>query len=74
MVDQPDFSGTTDIVSMPLRCVTVTILPAIFCVWTVNDMSIETRASLLMRLRAADDALAWSDFVCIYEPVIYRIA
>lgn len=37
-------------------------------------MSIETRASLLMRLRATDDALAWSDFVCIYEPVIYRIA
>jgi len=37
-------------------------------------MSIETRASLLLRLRAADDAVAWSDFVCIYEPVIYRIA
>jgi RNA polymerase sigma-70 factor (ECF subfamily) len=37
-------------------------------------MSIETRASLLMRLRATDDSLAWSDFVGIYEPVIYRIA
>lgn len=37
-------------------------------------MSIETRASLLLRLRAPDDSVAWSDFVCIYEPVIYRIA
>jgi len=37
-------------------------------------MSIETRASLLLRLRAADDTVAWYDFVCIYEPVIYRIA
>jgi RNA polymerase sigma-70 factor, ECF subfamily len=37
-------------------------------------MSIETRASLLLRLRADGDATAWTDFVAIYEPVIYRIA
>lgn len=37
-------------------------------------MSIETRASLLLRLRRADDTAAWSDFVAIYEPVIYRLA
>lgn len=37
-------------------------------------MSIETRASLLLRLRADGDATAWADFVAIYEPVIYRIA
>lgn len=37
-------------------------------------MSIETRASLLLRLRHRHDAAAWSDFVGIYEPVIYRLA
>jgi RNA polymerase sigma-70 factor (ECF subfamily) len=37
-------------------------------------MSIETRASLLLRLRADGDTTAWTDFVAIYEPVIYRIA
>jgi len=37
-------------------------------------MSIETRASLLLRLRADGDMTAWADFVAIYEPVIYRIA
>jgi RNA polymerase sigma-70 factor (ECF subfamily) len=37
-------------------------------------MSIETRASLLLRLRADGDTTAWADFVAIYEPVIYRIA
>lgn len=33
-----------------------------------------TRASLLVRLRDPADAVAWSDFVSIYEPVIYRLA
>ncbi len=37
-------------------------------------MSIETRASLLLRLRVPSDAAAWSDFASIYEPVIYRLA
>ncbi|TVQ03125.1 MAG: sigma-70 family RNA polymerase sigma factor [Planctomycetaceae bacterium] len=37
-------------------------------------MSIETRASLLMRLRSAEDTAAWADFLAIYEPVIYRLA
>ena len=37
-------------------------------------MSIETRASLLLRLRDHADGAAWSDFVSIYEPVIYRLA
>ncbi len=38
------------------------------------NMSIETRASLLLRLRDHADGAAWSDFVSIYEPVIYRLA
>lgn len=31
-----------------------------------------TRPSLLLRLRDASDERAWSDFVAVYEPVIYR--
>lgn len=37
-------------------------------------MSLRTRASLLVRLRDATDTVAWSDFVSIYEPVIYAMA
>jgi RNA polymerase sigma-70 factor, ECF subfamily len=37
-------------------------------------MSVDTRPSLLLRLRSAEDTAAWSDFVAIYEPVIYRLA
>lgn len=37
-------------------------------------MSLRTRASLLVRLRDPADAVAWADFVSIYEPVIYRLA
>lgn len=34
----------------------------------------ETRASLILRLKNADDVAAWSDFVSIYAPVIFRVA
>jgi RNA polymerase sigma-70 factor (ECF subfamily) len=34
----------------------------------------ETRASLILRLKNADDVAAWSDFVAIYAPVIFRVA
>lgn len=34
----------------------------------------ETRASLILRLKNAEDAAAWSDFVAIYAPVIFRVA
>lgn len=37
-------------------------------------MSIQTRASLLLRIRDHRDGAAWMDFVAIYEPVIYRLA
>jgi len=37
-------------------------------------MTIQTRASLLLRLHDTADAVAWSDFASIYEPVIYRLA
>lgn len=37
-------------------------------------MSIETRLSLLARIRDHSDGAAWRDFVAIYEPVIYRHA
>ena len=37
-------------------------------------MTIQTRASLLLRLHDPADAVAWSDFASIYEPVIYRLA
>ena len=32
-----------------------------------------TRASLLLRLRDAEDHEAWVEFVTLYEPVIYRL-
>ena len=34
----------------------------------------ETRDSLLVRLRDAQDGHAWAEFVQIYEPVVYRLA
>ncbi|MBB3205248.1 RNA polymerase sigma-70 factor (ECF subfamily) [Rhodopirellula rubra] len=33
----------------------------------------QTRESLLVRLRNADDELAWAEFAAVYEPVIYRM-
>ena len=34
----------------------------------------ETRASLLVRIRDPSDGRAWTEFVQIYEPLVYRIA
>ncbi len=34
----------------------------------------ETRASLLVRIRNPGDGRAWSEFVQIYEPLVYRLA
>lgn len=34
----------------------------------------ETRASLLLRLRDADDMAAWDEFVKLYGPVVFRVA
>lgn len=34
----------------------------------------ETRASLILRLKNAEDVAAWNDFVAIYSPVIFRVA
>jgi RNA polymerase sigma-70 factor (ECF subfamily) len=34
----------------------------------------ETRASLLVRMRNPQDGRAWSEFVQIYEPLVYRLA
>ena len=34
----------------------------------------ETRHSLLLRIRDAEDARAWSEFLEIYRPMIYRVA
>ncbi len=34
----------------------------------------KTRHSLLLRLRDTQDARAWSEFVAIYEPLVYRLA
>ena len=33
----------------------------------------KTRLSLILRLRHADDAAAWQEFVEIYQPLIFRI-
>ncbi len=35
---------------------------------------IETRASLILRLRDARDVEAWEEFVAIYGPVLFRVA
>lgn len=34
----------------------------------------KTRASLILRLRHADDAVAWEEFVEIYQPLVFRLA
>ncbi|MFO0905919.1 MAG: sigma-70 family RNA polymerase sigma factor [Pirellulales bacterium] len=34
----------------------------------------ETRASLILRLRNADDVAAWDEFVEIYGPTVFRVA
>jgi RNA polymerase sigma factor (sigma-70 family) len=34
----------------------------------------ETRASLIVRLKDADDQAAWGEFVEIYRPVVFRLA
>ena len=33
-----------------------------------------TRASLIVRLRTTDDAVAWQEFVDIYQPLVFRLA
>jgi RNA polymerase sigma factor (sigma-70 family) len=38
------------------------------------DESTSTRPSLLIRLRDAGDELAWSEFMEIYGPLVYRLA
>lgn len=34
----------------------------------------ETRASLILRLRNADDVVAWDEFVDLYAPVVFRVS
>ena len=34
----------------------------------------ETRASLILRLRNADDVAAWDEFVEVYGPAVFRVA
>lgn len=34
----------------------------------------DTRASLILRLKNADDVAAWDEFAGIYGPVVYRVA
>lgn len=34
----------------------------------------KTRLSLILRLRHADDAAAWQEFVEIYQPLVFRLA
>jgi RNA polymerase sigma-70 factor (ECF subfamily) len=38
------------------------------------DDSAKTRRSLLLRIRDTQDARAWTEFVAIYEPLVYRLA
>jgi RNA polymerase sigma-70 factor (ECF subfamily) len=38
------------------------------------DDAPKTRHSLLLRIRNTQDARAWSEFVAIYEPLVYRLA
>lgn len=39
----------------------------------MNDFP-DTRRSLLVRLREAQDDAAWGEFIAIYEPLVYRLA
>ena len=34
----------------------------------------KTRLSLILRLRNADDAVAWQEFIEIYQPLVFRLA
>ncbi len=34
----------------------------------------KTRLSLILRLRQSDDAIAWQEFVEIYQPLVFRLA
>lgn len=36
--------------------------------------AVETRASLILRLRNVDDVAAWDEFIEVYGPVVYRVA
>jgi RNA polymerase sigma factor (sigma-70 family) len=38
------------------------------------DESPATRRSLIVKLRDSTDAAAWSEFVTLYEPLVYRLA
>ena len=40
----------------------------------MNPSPPETRASLILRLRNAEDAAAWEEFTEIYGPVVFRVA
>lgn len=40
----------------------------------MNQTLEATRASLILRLRSAEDVAAWDEFVGIYTPVIFRVA
>jgi RNA polymerase sigma-70 factor (ECF subfamily) len=39
----------------------------------MDDIS-KTRRSLLLRIRDTQDARSWTEFVAIYEPLVYRLA
>lgn len=39
----------------------------------MNDQP-KTRVSLILRLRHPDDAVAWQEFVEIYQPLVFRLA
>ncbi|MDF1845243.1 MAG: hypothetical protein P1U77_27860 [Rubripirellula sp.] len=34
----------------------------------------DTRASLLLQVKAGDDPNAWDEFVAVYRPIVYRLA
>ncbi|HKI18020.1 MAG TPA: sigma-70 family RNA polymerase sigma factor [Isosphaeraceae bacterium] len=38
------------------------------------DQTPATRASLIIKLRDSNDEIAWSEFVALYEPLVYRLA
>ena len=40
----------------------------------MNHTHAATRASLILRLKDAEDVAAWDEFAAIYAPVIYRVA
>jgi RNA polymerase sigma factor (sigma-70 family) len=38
------------------------------------DESLDTRHSLILRLRDSADVVAWREFAALYEPLVYRLA